>query len=176
VVNLASGSLSRTIDLAPYKNAPVGSNPNALALSPAGDTLYVANAGASAVDVIQLGGPNGTTDKIAGRIPTGWYPTGVEIAHDGKSIFVANAKGLGAGPNPGGPNPYTDSARRPSDGFASQYVGSMIKGTLSVVPTPDETTLARYTKQVSANDHYLGSGNRAPRVGQHHRAAPTRRP
>ena len=162
VVNLASRKLSRTIDLAPYKKAPVGSNPNALALSPAGDTLYVANAGASAVDVITLGGLAGTTDKIAGRIPTGWYPTGVEVARDGKSIFVANAKGLGAGPNPGGPNPYTDSTRRPSDEFASQYVGSMIKGTLSVIGTPDEATLGRYTRQVAANDHYVDLGNRAP--------------
>jgi YVTN family beta-propeller protein len=162
VVNLASRSLSRSIDLAPYKNAPVGSNPNALALSPEGDTLYVANAGASAVDVIQLGGRNGTTDKIAGRIPTGWYPTGLEVAHDGKSIFVANAKGLGAGPNPGGPNPYTDSTRRPSDEFAAQYVGSMIKGTLSVVRTPDDGTLARYTAQVATNDHYEDFDRRAP--------------
>ncbi|MHB8274761.1 MAG: YncE family protein, partial [Dermatophilaceae bacterium] len=79
VVHLASGSVSRTIDLAPYKNAPVGSSPNALALSPGGDTLYVANAGASAVDVIRLGGLHGTRDRIAGRIPTGWYPTGVEV-------------------------------------------------------------------------------------------------
>jgi YVTN family beta-propeller protein len=166
VVNLNSGSLSRTINLAPYKNAPVGSSPNALALSPAGDTLYVANAGASAVDVIRLGGVAGATERITGRIPTGWYPTGIEVAHDGKSIFVANAKGLGAGPNPAGPNPYTDTARRPSDEFAAQYVGSMIKGTLSIVRTPDEATLSRYTKQVAANDHYLQSGNRAPAVGQ----------
>src|ERR1035437_9528901 len=161
VVDLASGSLSRTINLAPYKNAPVGSNPNALALSSAGDTLYVANAGASAIDVIRLGGPAGGADKIAGRIPTGWYPTGVEVAHDGKSIYVANAKGLGAGPNPGGPNPYTDTARRPSDEFAAQHVGSMIKGTLSIVRTPDHATLARYTRQVSYNDHYVDPGNHA---------------
>ena len=37
----------------------------------------------------------------------------------------------------------------------------MIKGTLSIVRTPDQATLARYTKQVTANDHYVDSGNRA---------------
>jgi YVTN family beta-propeller protein len=160
VIDLATETVARTIDLAPFPGAPVGSNPNALALSPAGDVLYVANAGASAVDVIHLAdasrGPR--HDVIAGRIPTGWYPTGVEVSSDGQTLFVANAKGLGAGPNPNGPNPYTDSTRRPSDAWAAQYVGSMIKGTLSIVPTPDEGTLARYTAQVARNDHYQGQG------------------
>src|SRR5262249_33243155 len=147
--------VSRTIDLAPYRGAPVGSNPNALALSPAADVLYVANAGADAVDVIRLAGKtSGRRDVVAGSIPTGWYPTGVEVSTDGRTLFVANAKGLGAGPNPNGPNPYTDSIRRPSDAWAAQYVGSMIKGTLSIVPTPDADTLARDTAQVARNNHY----------------------
>jgi len=156
-INLATNKVTRTLSLAPYRGAAVGSNPNALALSPAGDTLYVANAGADAVDVVRLARPRGdayTPDKIAGRIPTGWYPTGLQVGRNGKTLFVANAKGLGAGPNPDGPNPYTDSQRRPSDAFAAQYIGSMIKGTLSVVLTPDRDTLARYTEQVSRNNHY----------------------
>jgi YVTN family beta-propeller protein len=99
VVDLKRKAVTRTIDLAPYRGAPVGSNPNAFALSPLGDTLYVANAGASAVDVIALGG-RWRSDRIRGRIPTGWYPTAVETSKDGRTIFVANAKGLGAGPNP----------------------------------------------------------------------------
>jgi len=159
VVDLSTNTVSRTIDLAPYQGAPVGSSPNALALSPAGDVLYAANAGAAAVDVIRLADiPQGRPDRIAGRIPTGWYPTGIETATDGRTLFIANAKGLGAGPNPNGPNPYTDATRRPSDAWAAQYVGSMIKGTLSVVPTPDTDTLARYTAQVESNNHYHGQG------------------
>jgi YVTN family beta-propeller protein len=159
VIDLATDTVRRTIDLAPYPGAPVGSNPNALALSPTGDVLYVANAGADAVDVIHLAGKAGDRrDVIAGRIPTGWYPTGVETSADGRTLFIVNAKGLGAGPNPNGPNPYTDSIRRPSDAWAAQYVGSMIKGTLSIVPTPDPATLARDTAQVARNNHYHGQG------------------
>jgi len=164
VIDLMSDAVARTIDVAPYTHAPVGSNPNALALAPDGNTLYVANAGADAVDVIRLATPNTAPDHgqprdiITGRIPTGWYPTGVEVAADGSSLYVANAKGLGAGPNPGGPNPYTDAQRRPSDAFAAQYIGSMIEGTLSVVPTPNEDTLARYTAQVASNNHYPKPG------------------
>ena len=162
-IKLSSNTVTRTLDLAPYHGAPVGSNPNALALNPAGDTLYAANAGGNEVDVIRLAQPGtGQADKVAGRIPTGWYPTGVQVGRDGKNVFVANAKGLGAGPNPNGPNPYTDNAKRPSDAWAAQYVGSMIKGTLSVVPTPDADALARYTAQVAKNNHYDQRGQVPP--------------
>jgi DNA-binding beta-propeller fold protein YncE len=44
----------RTIDLAPYPGAPVGSSPNAVAVSPNGRTLYVANAGDNDVAVVTL--------------------------------------------------------------------------------------------------------------------------
>jgi YVTN family beta-propeller protein len=158
VISLASNTVTRAVDLAPYRNAPVGSNPNALALAPDGATLYVANAGADDVDVVRLakttaeGSP--ARDVITGRIPTGWYPTGVEVSPDGKSLYVANAKGLGAGPNLNGPSPYTDAQRRPSDTFAAQYVGSMIKGTLSIIATPDPDTLEHDTAQVARNNHF----------------------
>src|SRR5262249_52475197 len=69
VIDLSTDTVSRTIDLAPYRGAPVGSNPNALALSPAADVLYVANAGADAVDVIRLAGKtSGRRDVVAGSI------------------------------------------------------------------------------------------------------------
>ncbi len=181
VISLTSKAVARTIDLAPYRKAPVGSNPNALALAPDGSTLYVANAGADDVDVIRLASRHdkgrGTTarDVIAGRIPTGWYPTGVEVSNDGRSIFVANAKGLGAGPNPNGPNPYTDDQLRGTDAFAAQYIGSMIKGTMSVVPTPNVSTLARYTAQVARNNHYGDAGAaRFPGGGQADSVIPRR--
>lgn len=157
VIDLRRRAVSRTVELAPYRHAPVGSNPNALALAPDGGTLHLADAdaGADDVDVIRHARTNSgrgrSRDVIAGRIPTGWYPTGVEVSRDGRTIYVANAKGLGAGPNPNGPNPYTDALRRPSDEFAAQYVGSMIKGTMSIIRTPDADTLERDTAQVARN-------------------------
>ena len=85
----------------------------------------------------------------AGLIPTAWYPTTVTVAAGGGGLLVTNAKGLGAGPNPNGPNvTVTD---------LSQYVGSMIMGTLSAIPVPDRDALARYTNQVRANDRFDGA-------------------
>lgn len=78
----------------------VGASPNTLVLAQDGKTLYAANAGDNDVAVVSL--PAG---KVDGLIPTAWYPTGIALSHDGQTLYVANGKGLGAGPNPNGPNP-----------------------------------------------------------------------
>src|ERR1035437_7930337 len=56
-------------DVTPETTADLTSN--ALALSSAGDTLYVANAGASAIDVIRLGGPAGASTRSQDASPRG---------------------------------------------------------------------------------------------------------
>ena len=148
----ATDSITRTIDLAPYHNAPVGSSPQGLDITPDGKTLYVANAGNNAVAVVDLARTSGQQDKVAGLIPTGWYPTTVTLTQDGSRLLVTNAKGLGAGPNPGGPqptNPVVDY---------SQYVASMIQGTLSSIGVPSRDQLAHYTEQVRANNRFDGAG------------------
>lgn len=149
VLDVVSNKVTRTISLAPYRNAPVGANPDGLALSPDGKTLYVTNSGDNDVAVVD-------TEKgsVRGLIPTAWYPTDVQAV--GNQLRVLNAKGLGAGPNPNGPNPYTDDQRRKTDpeGFNAQYVGAMMKGTLSSLAVPDSGQLARDTGQVRANDGF----------------------
>jgi YVTN family beta-propeller protein len=145
VIDAASRAVTRTLDLAPYRGAPEGSNPNALTVAPDGRTLYVANAGNNDVDVISLAGRG----RIVGMIPTAWYPTGVDVAPDGRTLLVENAKGLGAGPNVNGPNP-TRAGATPS----SQYVASMMHGTLSIVPTPSSDRLERFTEQVVRNNGF----------------------
>ncbi len=71
-VDLASGRVREQLTVALAPRAPVGSDPNALALSPDGRTLYVAMAGNNAV------------------------------AADGHTLYVANGKGQGSGANPDG--------------------------------------------------------------------------
>jgi YVTN family beta-propeller protein len=93
VVDTTSNQVLRTISLAPYPDAQQGSSPNALAVSE--NTLYVANAGNNDVAVIQLGAPN----TLRGLIPTAWYPTALAVSPAGDQLYVANAKGMGAGPN-----------------------------------------------------------------------------
>jgi len=161
-----AAAVTRTIDLRPYPGAPVGSNPDGLALSPGGRALYVANSGNNDIDVVRLARPRSgretlaqarerrraarDTDNVRGSIPTGWYPSSVQAAADGGRLFVTNAKGLGAGPNdgPGYPNPYT------GDAAPDQYSGSMIVGTLSTVGVPNQGQLARYTRQVAQNNDW----------------------
>jgi YVTN family beta-propeller protein len=149
VIDTATLALTGTVSLAPYAGAPVGSSPNALAVSPDGATLYVANAGDNDVAVVDL-----EHASVRGLIPTAWYPTGLELSRDGGRLLVLNAKGLGAGPNPNGPNPYTDAQLRGTPQWQSQYVGSMIQGSLQIVAVPDADTLASYTQQVQRNDDF----------------------
>ncbi len=145
VVDTSTYQVVSTIDLAPYSNANVGTNPTGLTLSPDGHTLYVANSGNNDVDIINV-----TSGQVMGSIPTGWYPSAV--ATNGSALFIANAKGLGAGPNdgPGYPNPASTAPTSPNE-----YVGSMIVGTLSTVRLPLSTaTLADDTARVAANDGF----------------------
>lgn len=143
VVNTVTNNVIQTVDLAPYPGAKVGASPNALALAPDGKSLYVANAGDNDVAVVRL--PEGS---VAGLVPTAWYPTGLAISHDAKTLYVANAKGLGAGPNGTGPSPNGDQP-------PSQYVGSMIKGTLSIIDVPQNSgQLQKLTEQVIHDDGF----------------------
>jgi YVTN family beta-propeller protein len=148
VVDTGTERVTRTISLAPYRGAQVGSNPDSVTLSPDSSRLYVANSGNNDLAVVDL-----RRGRVAGLIPTGWYPTTV-VADSGR-LFVTNAKGLGAGPNdgPGHPDPESTAPTAPD-----RYAGSMMAGTLSVLGVPDMGTLARYTRQVHENN---GSDGRA---------------
>jgi YVTN family beta-propeller protein len=135
VLSASTGSVLRTIDMRPYANAPMGASPNALSVSPDGSTLYVANAGDNDVAVVRLA-TAGAADRIAGLIPTAWYPSGVTIDPAGSTLFVTNMKALGVGPS-------LDP---------TVYWPTNMHGSLSTIPVPDATTLATDTARVRAND------------------------
>src|SRR6266702_3513511 len=98
-VDLSTGGVVEQLTVALAPGAPVGSDPNALALSPDGRTLYVAMAGNNAVAAVHL---SPATMQVAGLIPVGWYPTAVAVSTDGTTLFVANGKGAGSHANPDG--------------------------------------------------------------------------
>ncbi|WP_284036767.1 bifunctional YncE family protein/alkaline phosphatase family protein [Neobacillus sp. 114] len=126
-----------TVSLAPYRGAPTGTQPDALTVSEDGKTLYVANTLNNNIAVIDLGNGTGKMKaKVKGLIPTGWYPTGVYLGKNDNQLMVHNAKGLGAGPN----------------GDSHEWLGNMIKGTMSFIDVPDQEQLKKYTKQTNDNN------------------------
>jgi YVTN family beta-propeller protein len=126
---------------------PVGSTPDALALSPDGKTLFVANADNNDVAVIDVSRKN--ESEVVGFIPTGWYPSAVAVSPDGKKLFVGVGKGLESranSPAKGEATAISANATAPYD-----YIGRVLSGAVSIVDIPTASQLAVYTKQVKAN-------------------------
>ena len=125
-----------------------GSTPNAIALSQDGTRLFVAEADANAIGVFELSaatagvaGAHGD-DKLAGRIPTGWYASAVLPVRD--VLLAASGKGRGSRANPNGPNP--------ARGRTDEYSLGIINGGFMRVPLAETTgePLARFTTRVAA--------------------------
>jgi YVTN family beta-propeller protein len=151
VLDTTTNQVVRTIDLTPLPGSPFGAGPSALAISSDGRTLYVANDFDNDIAVVRLA-RKGEPDHVKGLIPTGWIPAGVVLSPDNLQLAVINSKGLGAGPNLQGPNPYLNP-----ESADNQYVGSMIVGTLSLIDVPGQGELRQDTEQVFANDHFFGA-------------------
>jgi DNA-binding beta-propeller fold protein YncE len=122
-----------------------GSTPNALALSPDGRTLYVAEGDNNAVALFDV--ESGT---LKGRIPTDWYPTAVLSTRD--HLLVLNGKGHGSHANPTGPTPG-QGIQRPLG-----YALGQLNGTLRITAAAQNAaSLARYTRRVAAANNWRGA-------------------
>ncbi|GGB08813.1 bifunctional YncE family protein/alkaline phosphatase family protein [Puia dinghuensis] len=160
VIDVRNRKVVETLNAALYPDAPPGSTTNALALSGDDKTLYVANADNNCLAVFDVHQPGSASSK--GFIPVGWYPTAVKVI--GKTIWVANGKGLTSLANPYGPNPY---ARREEVNYRQgdlkrehpvQYIGGLFKGVMSIIPEPDAKTLGDYSALVYQNTPYTKNG------------------
>lgn len=140
VISIKQDTVVNTIYLKPDERIRQfrGVIPFGLALSPDQKRLYVAESGINAVAVIDA-----SNLTVMGHIPTGWFPSKVEVSNDGKYLIIANAKGYGSGPNGGG------AFERGPEG---SYIGSLMKGTIQVVEIPDDKQLGEMTKQVIENN------------------------
>ncbi len=164
-------------------NAPYGSSPEGLAVSPDGGTLYVADAGDNAVAVFRVRA-DGAGGYFQGWIPTAWYPTAVVVSADGSKLFVTNGFGMRDGPNSGplNPNPtrlnpavinaLTWKAESYCNWAFDQFSGSMNIGLLSTIPVPTHGQLTNDSLQVFKNDHFFDAspldrtaGNPIPKPG-----------
>ena len=128
-----------------------GENPVAVAVTPDGRRLFAAESAADELAAFAL--PSGTP---IGRIPTLAYPADVQATQ--KRLLWIAAKGLGAGPNPNGPNPYTTN-----DSNLLAHPGSavMSSGRAGVLPMPDNAQIRRLSL-LAARQVIPANAERAP--------------
>ena len=153
VVDTKRGVVTEVISTSLFPNAPEGSTPDALVVSPDGETLYVANADNNCIAVIDI--EEQSKSAIKGFVPTGWYPTAVNITPDGKNLLVGVGKGNQPMANPIIDNPpTTDGETESRRGIPYTFIGATLSGSLTLVPIPDETQLKEYTAMVYRNCPY----------------------
>jgi YVTN family beta-propeller protein len=135
VLDKKTGKIMATIPLRldpridPYR----GMLPFGLILSHDEQHLYIALSGLNAIAVVETG-----TYQVAGYIPTGWFPTKLQISPDDKFLYVVTARGYGAGPNGG------KDFIAPVQGT---YVGDIMLGTFEI-KNLEVTDLKTATEQV----------------------------
>ena len=135
-----------TVKTALTPSAPQGCTPNAVAVTPDGKTVYVANAdnnSVCAIDTSERG-----HSRVRGFVPTGWYPTAVAVTPDGKRVIIGSGKGPGTRPNP------AKSPINPVAPGGFEYIGRQLEGRLAFVDAPNDAQLGDYTRQVVANTPY----------------------
>jgi len=156
VIDINQRKVLEVLNAALYPNAPQGSASNGLALSENQQTLYIANADNNCLAVFDVSAAGESRSK--GFIPVGWYPTNVKVI--GKKIFVSNGKGFSSFANPNGPNPVKKKQQvtyQKSDVAAPkkvEYIGGLMKGTMSIIDEPSNVALAAYSKKVYENTPY----------------------
>ncbi len=131
VIDTATGRVTEKLTAALFPNSPPGSMPNSLALSPDGELLFVANANNNNVAVFDI--ETAGKARSLGFIPVGWFPTSVRVSADGKTLVVANGKGFSSAANPRGPFPGTPVPRD-----LQEYIGGLMRGTISLIDLPAE--------------------------------------
>jgi YVTN family beta-propeller protein len=148
-----------------YPESPEGSTPDALAVSPDGRTLFVANADNNNVMVADISneavsddgpGRGESISIIDGFIPVGWYPSALAVSSDNGALIVANGKGLMSRAN------FPPQVRKAiGAGIVFDHPAQTFQGAISFIPRPDAAQMAAYTAQVRRNSPY------APEQFQH---------
>jgi DNA-binding beta-propeller fold protein YncE len=126
-----------------------GAEPEALALSPDGSRLYVANAISDAIavmDTTKLAGKAAKEGMVepGGFLPTEWMP--MSMSFTGGKLYVATAKGKGTGPNN---FPQRQVAGQRGRQGSSTYIGTLLYGSLAVLDVKAmEPELPKWTAEV----------------------------
>ena len=139
IIDLHTDEVVRTIDLSvPIAGGFFGSGPNGAAVTDDG-RAYVALGQANAVAVINLQGRD--AHPVIGYIPTGYFPTSIAYDKVQKQLVVADDKGLGT---------HVPARSGGLSGFSTHQD----TGAVNLIPLPNATQLARFSKQVFDNNHW----------------------
>ncbi|HKW97251.1 MAG TPA: bifunctional YncE family protein/alkaline phosphatase family protein [Bryobacteraceae bacterium] len=122
-----------------WPEGTLGSMPIAVAFAPDGQTVYVACGGNNAIAVVKK---DGSEWKLAGSLPTGWFPSGIAIDQKG-ALHIINIKGVG----------------NTADGRGS-FNSLQYEGSLTTMPAPAEAQIAAGTREVIAanSPHFEPAG------------------
>jgi DNA-binding beta-propeller fold protein YncE len=154
------------IAIAPFHERLIGFAPTAVALAPDGRTLFVTLGGINAVAMfdVSAGTPAAT---LLGLIPTGWYPTSIDVSSDGGTIAVGTLLGVGSGQGQTSGHP----------GARGSYVHAN-RGSVNVIAVPSPAQLAAYSTSVAQNNRLTLARDTArtltPRRNATARAVPER--
>jgi DNA-binding beta-propeller fold protein YncE len=143
ILDARTNRVKKTVVLEPAQSVKGlrGVLPFGMALSPDEKRLYVACAGINAIAALDA-----HSGKVLGYIPMEWFPARVAVSADNRTLYVANAKGFGAGPN-GGPDFH--------EGPEGSYIGDITKGFVSTIPLDTADQLGDGTFQVLRNNGFL---------------------
>lgn len=143
VIDVASDRVVETISTRPASKLLFGSAPNALAISSDGKWIYASNGANNAIAAIEF---SPGKSRLAGVIPTGWYPAGLALDVPRKSVYVANVKGVGSR------NLDWQGSRQIGGKTIFGYNSHDHLGTVSLIPLPSAKQLAEQTQTVLANN------------------------
>ena len=138
VLDPVTGRVTDTVRLTidPRIDSYRGMIPFGIELSHDGSRLYIALSGINAVGVIDT-----RTTNVLGYIPTGWFPTKLQVSPDDRYLYVVTARGLGSGPNGGKDFVLTRNGT---------YVGDIMLGTFEKISL-ENIDLTAATKAVIGN-------------------------
>ncbi len=138
-IDTGLNKVMRTIDVGvPFKKPAFGAGANGIVV--VGTMAYVTLGQSNAIAVVDLTGDS--SNAVIGYIPTAYFPTTIAYDKPRKQLVVSDDKGIGAQGSIG----TAEGAK----GFNTHQE----TGTVSLIPIPTRSELAKMTAQVIKNNHW----------------------
>jgi YVTN family beta-propeller protein len=148
VIDTAGDEVIEILSTRPNEKLLFGSSPNALALSADDQTLYVSNGTNNSVALIDFNPPH---SRLAGCLPTGWYPAGLALDEKRGALYVANIKGVGSR------NLDWKGKRKIQNKVVFGYNSHDYLGSVSLIDLPPKDRLESHTQTVLTNNRLTES-------------------